>query len=284
MAIKTCIDGGMWYNRPEFISGFGGEVLDRRNIDKIAQTQEDKVLLAKLWDKINAGINRNIFACTGFLSPREQEMAQFLFGKEPGLCFFGGFENAQRKILAFLPDYLEEFPEDGPIVCLRADFYQGDNLSHRDFLGALMGFGMDRACVGDIYAETGCCHFFVSADVAPHLLRDFQKAGRTALHLTQIPLSAFSPPEEKTEILSDTVPSLRLDCIVSSGFRISRSVADGYICAGKAFIDGLPCEKADKSISQGAVISVRGLGKIRLTEVGNRSKKDRIFIKIEKYL
>jgi len=242
------------------------------------------VLLARLWDKINAGISRNILANTGFLSPREQEMAQFLFGNEAGLQFWGGYENAQRKMLIYLPDYWETLPEDGPIVCIKAEFYEGDSLSHRDFLGALMGFGIDRSCVGDIWVETGLCHFFVSAEVAPHLLREFAFAGRTALHLKTLALRDFSPPEEQTVILSDTVPSLRLDCIVASGFRISRSLAEGYIRSGKTAIDGLPWEKPDKTVSQGAAISVRGLGKIRLAEVGSRSKKDRIFIKIEKYV
>lgn len=258
--------------------------MDRKNIDKIAQTPEDRVLLARLWDKITAGMSRNILACSGFLSPREQQMAQYLFGNAEGLRFWGGFENAQRKMLIYLPDYLEEIPEDEPILCLKASFYTGDSLSHRDFLGALMGFGIDRACVGDICVEEGICHFFVSADIAPHLLRDFDKAGRIALHLSTVPLSQFSPPAEKTELLSDTVPSLRLDCILSSGFRISRSLADTFIRSGKAAIDGLPCEKPDRAVSQGASISVRGLGKIRLAEIGNRSKKDRIFIKIEKFV
>ena len=65
--------------------------MDRSNIDKIAQTAEDRLLLAKLWDKINTGIRRNIPANTCFLSPREQEMARFLFGEVPGLYAYGGY-------------------------------------------------------------------------------------------------------------------------------------------------------------------------------------------------
>jgi len=76
--------------------------LDRKHIDKIAQTAEDKMLLARLWDKITAGMGKNILACTGFLSPREQEMAQFLFGNAQGLTFFGGYPDAQRKCLVYL--------------------------------------------------------------------------------------------------------------------------------------------------------------------------------------
>ena len=81
--------------------------MDRSNIEKIAQSSEDRVLLAKLWDKIHAGIRRCIMANTCFLSPREQELARYLFGVEPGLSFFGGYDDAERKMLVYLPEYLD---------------------------------------------------------------------------------------------------------------------------------------------------------------------------------
>jgi RNA-binding protein YlmH len=258
--------------------------LDRKNIEKIAKTEEDRLLLARLWDKINAGMQKNRLSSTGFLSPREQEMAQFLFGNAEGLRFWGGFEASQRKCLIYLPDYLYDIPEDDPILCLRATYFAGDALSHRDFLGALMGFGIDRSCVGDICVQKGFCDFFVVKEIASHLLREFTEVGRTKIKLEILPLSAFSPPEERTEEISDTLPSLRLDCVIASGFRISRSRAGEFIAAGRAAIDGLPCEKADRAIAEGMTVSVRGLGKIRLKEVGNRSRKDRIFVKIEKFV
>ena len=122
--------------------------MDRNNIEKIAHNPEDRVLLAKLWDKIQAGMRRNIPANTCFLTPREQEMARFLFGEVPGLHTFGGYGDAERKMLVYLPDYLEEdalMEDDSPLVCLRATFYEGDTPSHRDFLGALRGAGETRS-------------------------------------------------------------------------------------------------------------------------------------------
>ena len=77
--------------------------VDRKNIEKIAQSSEDRILLAKLWDKINAGFRKNIPAATCFLSPREQEMARYLFGQPEGLYFFGGYEEAERKMLRRSP-------------------------------------------------------------------------------------------------------------------------------------------------------------------------------------
>ena len=261
--------------------------MDRNNIEKIARNPEDRLLLAKLWDKINAGIRCNIPAATCFLSPRELEMARYLFGEEPGLHAFGGYADAERRMLCYLPDYLEEdslWDEDSPLVCLRATFFEGDTPSHRDFLGALMGIGIARETVGDICVGKGSCDFFVTAEIAPYILQNFLSAGRTRLHLTQVPLTEAQIPEPEVKIIKDTLASLRLDSVISSGFRIGRSLAAQYVSAGKAAIDGLPCEKPDKAVAEGAKISVRGLGKIRLETVGGNTKKGRISVVIHRYV
>ena len=264
-----------------------GDTMDRNNIEKIAQNPEDRVLLAKLWDKVGAGIRRNIPANTCFLSPRELEMARFLFGNEPGLYSFGGYEDAERKMLVYLPEYLEEeslYEDDSPLVCLRATFFEKDDLSHRDFLGALMGAGIARETVGDICVGKGCCDFFVTAEIAPYILQNFLSAGRTKLHLDQIPLRAAQIPEPEVKEIKDTLASLRLDSVISSGFRIGRSLASQYVSAGKASIEGLPCEKPDKAIAEGMKVSVRGLGKIKLVSINGRTKKDRISVTIHRYV
>ena len=261
--------------------------MDRINIEKIAQNPEDKVLLAKLWDKIHAGLRKNIMANTPFLSPRELEMARYLFGDMEGLQRFGGYTDAERKMLVYLPEYLDESTltgEDSPLVCLRATFYEGDNPNHRDFLGALMGCGIARETVGDICVGQGSCDFFVTAEIAPYVLQNFIGAGRTKLRLQKIPLCEVSVPEPETKEIRDTLASLRLDSVISAGFRVGRNVASQYVTSGKAAIDGLPCEKPDKAVEEGAKISVRGLGKIRLRTVNGQTKKGRISVLIDRYI
>lgn len=261
--------------------------LTRENIDKIAQSPEDAVLLAKVWDKLNAGIRKNIMAHSPFLSPRELEMTRYLFGDLEGLCQFGGYREAERQMLIYLPDYLDEsalMDDDSPIVCLHATFYEGDSPSHRDFMGALLGAGIARETFGDICVGTGCCDFFVTAQIAPYILQNFAGAGRTKLHLEPIRLTdvVIAPPQTKE--IRDTLASLRLDSVISAGFRVARTQAAQYISAGKAAINGLPCEKPDRTVAQGDKISVRGLGKIRLSSVGGITKKGRISIIIDRYV
>ena len=261
--------------------------MDRSNIEKIAKTPEDRVLLAKLWDKINSGMRKNIPANTCFLSPRELEMAKFLFGQAEGLHTFGGYNDAERKMLVYLPDYLEEdylSGEDAPLVCLRATFYEGDTPNHRDFLGALMGAGIARETLGDICVGKGSCDFFVTAEIAPYVEQNFFSAGRTKLRLSPIPLDQVDVPEPETKDIRDTLASLRLDRVIAAGFRVGRSAAADYVTAGKVAIDGLPCEKPDKAVTEGVKISVRGLGKIRLKTVGGETKKGRISVLIDRYI
>lgn len=261
--------------------------MNRQNIDKIAHTGEDKVLLAKLWDKIGAGIRKNIPASTSFLSPRELDMASYLFGTVPGLMSFGGYEDAERRVLVYLPDYLEEselWGEDSPVACLHAEFYEGDAPNHRDFLGALMAEGINRDVLGDICVGKTSCDFFVKKEMADYLLQNFLSAGRTKLRITQIPLRNADIPEPETKEIKDTLASLRLDGVISSGFRIGRSLAANYVTSGKAAINGLPCEKPDKQVTEGTKISVRGLGKIRLRKVNGETKKGRISVLIDRYI
>lgn len=245
------------------------------------------MLLAKVWDKINAGLRRNIPGNTCFLSPRELEMTRYLFGDLEGLHTFGGYDGAERQMLIYLPEYLDEsamYNEDSPLVCLRAKFYEGDSPSHRDFLGALMGAGIARDTVGDICVGNDSCDFFVTAEIASYILQNFVSAGRAKVSLTRISLSDVLVPEPEVKQTKDTLASLRLDSVISSGFRIGRSLASQYISAGKGAINGLPCEKPDKLVSEGDKISLRGMGKILLHSVGGQTKKGRISVVIDRYI
>ena len=147
-----------------------------------------------------------------------------------------------------------------------------------------MGAGVAREAVGDICVGKGSACFFVTEEMAPYILQNFVSAGRTHLHLEVLSLDQVQIAEPETKQIRDTVASLRLDSIISSGFRISRGLAGEYIAAGKAAIDGLPCEKPDKTVTEGMKISVRGLGKIKVVTVSGQTKKGRIWVVIHRYI
>ena len=123
-------------------------------LDRCGAEGEDRLLLAKVLDRAAQAEERNIPACTDFLSPQQQMMAVDLLRlagiPETAWLRQGGYQGAERNILLFLPDWMEPETAEPPLRCLRAAFRPDDRLSHRDILGSLMGMGIVREKVGDI--------------------------------------------------------------------------------------------------------------------------------------
>ena len=258
----------------------------RKQIERIAENDEDRMLFARIYDRLTGAEQKNIPGVTCFLAPREQALTRQLL-PHMELCFFGGSPEAERNVCCWLPDYLDDswlYADDSPIAAVRATFFEKDKLTHRDFLGSLMGCGIKRETVGDIYVGEGTCDFLVTREILPYVLDNLISAGRTKLHLEEIPLEALSGPQFTLKEIRDTVSSLRLDSIVGSGFNMARGKASALIETGKVSLNDLPCMKPDKLLAEGDKISARGFGKLILAQVGGKTKKDRISILIEKYL
>ena len=254
-------------------------------IDRVAQTPEDRILFARLYEKLTGAERRSILGVTCFLAPREQVLLRRMLPDLP-LTFFGGYEGAERTICCYLPEYLDEtwlLSEESPVAAVRATYYEKDTLTHRDFLGSLMGLGIKRETVGDICVAPGRCDILITREILPYVLDNLTSAGRTKLSTEEIPLAAVQPPRQTVKERRDTVASLRLDALVGSGFGLSRGKAADLIAAGRVSLDDLPCLKGDKLVEPGSKISVRGMGKLVLKDVGGRTKKDRISILLEIY-
>lgn len=254
-------------------------------LDRVAQSAEERQLLARVYDQVDHAA-RGAPACTPFLSLAQQEAAQRLIAGlgMPRHLFSGGFADAERKVCAFLPDWQEPEDWESPFALLRCQWLSGEKLTHRDFLGATLGLGLDREKVGDILVGEGSADMVVFAELAPFLVQNLTGAGRAKLRVSQISFDELAVPEKQVRVIHDTVNSLRLDAVMSSGFSIARGKAAALISAGRVELNHRPCVKSDRGVEQGDAISCRGFGKCVLTRAGGVSKKGRIIIEVERYL
>lgn len=256
-------------------------------LSKASRTPEERLLLSRVWDQIECAGQRSIPQATHFLSPEEQRAVSCLLSAlgNPPHQFWGGYEEAQRKLCVFLPDWMEwESYDETPVTALRAEWYRGDSLTHRDLLGALMGQGIKRETVGDILVGENSCDLLVLTEMAPFLLQNWVSAGRTKLSLRQVPLSQLHIPAQAVRRIHDTVASLRLDAVAAAGFSVSRAKMAEYIRAGRVAVNWQATERTDFPVQAGDVISCRGLGRCRLAETGALSRKGRINLELERYL
>lgn len=256
----------------------------------LTENEDERLALSRVLDQWTRSRSRNIPAVTRFLTPQEQALAEEALrrmGAAGEAVLDGGYEDAERRCALFLPDYLsfEAFREDEdyPICAVRCSFRAGERPTHRDFLGSLMGLGIRREMVGDILPGEDACDILLQREIAPFVLQNYTGAGRVSLKTAPVPLCHLHLPEKRRTEIRDTVATLRLDSVVSSAFRISRSRAADLIRAGKVDVNWRVCEKTDRLCAQGDTFSARGFGKCTLREVGGLSKKGRVTICLERY-
>ena len=260
-------------------------------LDRCARNGEERVLLARVLDKLELSQRRGVPAHTSFLSPGEQAAVTDLLNAwgRPRHLFWGGYPDSERNICVFPagwqePDDVLRDPE-GPLAAVQAKFPADASLTHRDILGALMGLGITREVLGDILLpEPGICQVAVLRDAAPILLSQWEGAGRYKVSLSELPLDRLTPRPAQVKTIRDTVATPRLDAVTASGFSMSRGKAAGLIAAGKVSLNHRECLKVDRQVGEGDVITCRGFGKCVIKEAPGTSKKGRTFLVIERYV
>lgn len=248
---------------------------------------EEKLLVRRAYDKLELCEKRYTVTYAGFLNEKEQDILIPEFERVSGTkaVFSGGYSGAERRLLLFVPEY-EELDLSEVMAAIRCTYYKEYDLNHRDFLGSLMGLGIEREAVGDIIVSKKECRadIVVKREILQFILSELSSAGRAALKVTEIPLSELENTEKEVVTVTDTVASPRIDAIASSGFGMSRENAATLVKSGKVYVDRRLVTEPDRLISDGALVNAQGYGKFKVYITGSVSKKGRMFVKIERYV
>lgn len=252
----------------------------------LAQNEEDRLVLARALDKLETCRERAYLTHTRFLDLRQRTLLTRLIertGARAEAVLWGGYPDAERVCALFYPDYMTAedacSPDNAPFALLRARKSPADSLSHRDYLGALMGLGLERAVVGDILVHEGGAEILVMADMAEYILANFMKAGRKHISLEAAPLAALVVPPARETVREGSVASLRLDSVTALIFGLSRAQAQEAIERGLVFVNQLQVLKNEHPLAPGDRITLRGQGRARIEALGGVSRKGRQFLR-----
>ena len=221
---------------------------------------------------------------TRFLDPA-QVLCAGQAAREQGVAFscWGGYEQAERVMGWFYPRDGHVEQEDFPLVCLRSAFpAKFCSLSHRDILGAFMALGLTRACIGDIIIGDEDVFLFVAEQTADWVAQALTAAGKTPLCFR--PQEGRAPiPEPRGTRFRSVVSSLRLDAVLAAAYRLSRAEAAQAVHAGLVKVDHRVCERVDKTVQEGTMLSVKGKGRVRLESMEGLTRKQRIGLTFFRY-
>lgn len=247
----------------------------------------DKLLEARFEDMFRRCERNYSPVYSAFLDERQCAAAERFCSRRIGgelmYMLWGGFEDAQRKMLCVYNEYSAEYIKDEfPMRCLTFTFRKEDRLTHRDFLGSFMAMRLKRETVGDIIIAEGIAQVF-AADVAARLiLGSTTKIGRIGVKISDSEPFSLEVKQEFSDI-GGTVASLRLDCVVGLAAKVSRENAARLIRSEKVSVNHFPVMSVAHELHKGDVISVRGSGKFILSEIKGTTKKGRIHINLRKY-
>ena len=263
--------------------------------------KEELMLRKHLIDLSNRAFHRNIAIFSDFLNLNELHILHTT-PKEilrTRYTSFGGYGLSERQMIAFLPDALYYTQNDSyaggsllpagyeyPIqaVSIRPLHQKfAEDLSHRDYLGSLMNLGMERSKFGDIIVMDKEAIIFLCEEIADYVTDNLTRIRHTSVQCLKQELRDLSYTPACTE-LKGTVPSVRLDTVMSVAFPISRSKLTAYITAGKVFVNGKLITSNGFRLEEGNIISVRGLGRISYEGILSETKKGRYYISVRKYI
>lgn len=251
-------------------------------------TDEENMFRKRLLDLAGRCENSGCYTCTGFLTLAEQDLFYKTLPELPetGYMLWGGFGEAERKVLRFGSYERLWYEEEFPVCCIvikPAMKKFAEKLSHRDILGALMNLGIERNLLGDIVIKEDTYYVICLKRIAEYLADSLKKIKHTVVEgeISETMPEGVSP---EIQVISPVVSSLRTDGVVAKVFQLSRSESESIFSKGLIYINGKEVLKGSALLREGDTVSVRGHGKFRFSGIVRETAKGNFGIRIEKYI
>ena len=240
----------------------------------------------RLEELADRSFRQNLFVFTGFMSLAEQDVFVRTFGSgRTDCCLYGGTEHAQRRMARFGDPGQLGYEEAFPIACIRVEPLQekfAEELTHRDFLGAILNLGIDRSAVGDLFLEGKSAYVFCTDTMAPYLAENL-----TQVRHTKVRCNTVTDPGEMPcpRLLRETrnVASLRCDAVLAAVWNLSRAQSQALFAQKKVFVSGKLQENNSCFLKPEDVVSARGYGKFIFKGESRATKKGRPVIEIDRF-
>lgn len=269
-------------------------------------TKNSHVLQARLEDAVKKS-ERGECGVLPFLTPLEKKLAQkwlVFSGYAQRAYFFGGYDEAERMCLFLLPEYLlaclsspvdrcqgDELNDllgetlSDAVCALRIEGSTYHTLTHRDYMGAILGLGLERDALGDIALQNEhTAVVFCSRTIARFLTETLTKVGADTVKCRLWELDESFTDGRRYQRISDTIASARLDCVVAALTNLSREGAQELIKKSFVEVDYECVERVGESLEPPVLLTVRGHGKFRLLPFGGETKKGRLRMQAEKFI
>ena len=269
---------------------------------------DEKLIIAKLNDKIKSCKKNNKVVYTAFLSSYKRDIIQKELNrlKESNYLFYGGYDDAEYKVLILYPDKIstafEEFSKgirkdygltiaeksvDNIIKIIRITLPKEltGQYEHRNYLSAVMRFGLTRERIGDIIVHSDGADIIVLKENSEYLrdsLKELTRFRKSEIKI--ITIKELRKKEKKFQEIKISVSSNRLDNYVSEITKCSRNRTDEILREERVKLNSKIETKLSKEIKIKDEIVIRGYGRYIVDSFLSFNKKGKNIVIIKKYI
>ena len=256
-------------------------IIDREKYINHIQDNDRVIEMRQILDKIEIVMKSHLVESTDFLDPYSRSLARPIIEQFMEVDYLdqGGLEGAERQIISIHPNYyyLQDKDLNLSPLRLKGNF---EKLSHRDFLGSILGLGINRSKIGDILVHKGFTDIIVKKEISTFIQFNLEKIANNNVEIQEIALEDLVPSQLNYKEIEKSLSSYRLDVYISGAYNLSRTESLKLINSGNVKVNWEPIDKVSKELEVGDVISIRGHGRSIFYSVGGISKKGKIRAKI----
>lgn len=241
--------------------------------------KEEHDLIDQLIDKCNRANDQYVPVLTAFLDPRGQYIMEVVAGSfdDLNVTYYGG-PYAERKRAIIAPSYFEPTEEAFEIVLIDVDYPQKFvTLQHQHILGTIMSLGIEREQLGDIVVSDKI-QFTLTRQLESYIILELNRIKGATVKLNSIPIKDMIQSKENWQTFDTTVSGLRLDVVLKDMIRKSRTIAKQLIDKKRVKVNHTVIDATDFQLDSGDLLSIQGFGRAMITDIGGKTKKDKIRI------
>ena len=261
-------------------------MLDRDKLTLHLYDEQEQILGRNIIDKLEMVLERKSIENTKFLNPYECELALSIIKQVSDINYLidGGYQEAERKRISIFPDYLLLDSIDNPISILKINGnFKFQQITHRDFLGALLSLGIKREMIGDILILDDFTQVIIAVELEDFIKLKLNRVHQITVELNKIERDDLVKVQENTREINATVASMRLDAVASAGFGDSRSKISRDIKGKKVKLNWKTIIDPASRVEVEDMISFRGRGRVKIKSINGRSHRGRIKLLLLKY-
>ena len=159
-----------------------------------------------------------------------------------------------------------------------------EKIRHQDILGSLFALNIDTSFVGDIVLYNDDYYVYIENNLSTYIKDNLNIIGNKKVVLEEVSLDVLKDYERKYEENEMIVSSLRIDSIVSSIIKSSRSKALEKIKNKEVIVNYEVMSKNSYLLKENDIFSIRRHGKYKFVGIVKSTKKDNYIVKYLKYV